>query len=139
MPGVVLDTSAALSWLFADVQTEAARGLARRVARDGAVVPWVWHAEMAQLLLFAERRGRTSPARVAEIVALIDELPIETEAGAPERVRHELLGLARDAALSASDALYLDLARRRGLPLATLDPTLDRAARAAGIAIASGD
>lgn len=139
MPTVVLDASAALSWLFSDEQTPASRELAHEVARQGAVVPFVWHAEITQLLLLAERRGRTTMERVTEIVALLDELPIETEADVPQRVRHEVLELARECGLSTCDALYLDLARRRSLPLATLDPALSRAARALGVPVALGD
>jgi predicted nucleic acid-binding protein len=139
MAAVVLDASAALSWLSSDEQTPASRELAHEVARHGAVVPEIWHAEVTQLLLLAERRGRTTMGRVSEIVALLDELPIETEAGVPQRVRHEVLELARDRGLSTCDALYLDLAQRRGLPLATLDPALSRAARAVGVPVALGD
>ncbi|KQW68641.1 MAG: type II toxin-antitoxin system VapC family toxin [Methylibium sp.] len=139
MAAVVLDASAALSWLSSDEQTPASRELAHEVARHGAVVPEIWHAEVTQLLLLAERRGRTTMGRVAEIVALLDELPIETEAGVPQRMRHEVLELARDRGLSTCDALYLDLAQRRGLPLATLDPALSRAARAVGVPVALGD
>ncbi len=42
---------------------------------------------------------------------------------------------ARDHRLSAYDAAYLELAQRTGLPLATLDLTLAKAAAAAGVAV----
>lgn len=137
-PAFVLDASAALSWLFADEQTEAARELARRVAVQGALVPSVWHAEVCNLLLAAERRGRTTAERVREIVALLDELPIETEPDLPARTRHEVLDLARDQGLTSYDALYLDLARRRAVTLASLDQNLLRAARAVGVPVTLG-
>ena len=91
MPAIVLDASATLSWLFSDEQTQASCELAHDVARHGAVVPSIWHAEITQLLLLAERRGCTTMERVTEIVALLDELPIETEADVPPRVRHPFL------------------------------------------------
>ena len=45
------------------------------------------------------------------------------------------LSLARDHNLSAYDAAYLELAMRRGLPLATLDDKLKTAALAAGVVL----
>lgn len=137
-PGFVLDASAALSWLFADEQTEAARELARQVAREGALVPAIWHAEVCNVLLAAERRGRTTAERVREIVTLLDELPIETDADLPQRTRHEVLDLAREQQLTVYDALYLDLARRRTATLASLDQQLIRAARAVGVPVTLG-
>ncbi len=43
--------------------------------------------------------------------------------------------LASDRHLTAYDAAYLDLAKRRSLPLATLDGALTRAAIAEGVKI----
>jgi predicted nucleic acid-binding protein len=43
--------------------------------------------------------------------------------------------LARTYHLSAYDAAYLELAIREGLPLATLDDDLHRAAAGAGVAL----
>ena len=43
------------------------------------------------------------------------------------------LALARQYDLSAYDAAYLELAMRRGLPLATLDEDLEAAAAAVGV------
>jgi predicted nucleic acid-binding protein len=45
--------------------------------------------------------------------------------------------LARSQGISAYDAAYLELAMRRGLPLATLDGKLEAAARAVGVSIFS--
>jgi predicted nucleic acid-binding protein len=45
----------------------------------------------------------------------------------------ETLRLARRHGLSSYDASYLELALRNGLPLATLDERLGKAARAAGV------
>ena len=45
-----------------------------------------------------------------------------------------VLNLARSHALTAYDAAYLELALRRGLPLATLDDRLRTAAQATGVA-----
>jgi predicted nucleic acid-binding protein len=44
-----------------------------------------------------------------------------------------VLSLARSHNLSAYDAVYLELALRRGLPLASLDGGLKAAAKAVGV------
>ena len=46
-----------------------------------------------------------------------------------------VLPLAREYDLSAYDVAYLDVAVRQGAPLATLDSTLEKAGRSAGIKI----
>lgn len=47
----------------------------------------------------------------------------------------KVLELARSQRLSAYDAAYLDLAIREGLPLATTDVELERAALATGVQV----
>ena len=51
----------------------------------------------------------------------------------PERAFTQLLPLCRTHQLTSYDALYLELALRRHLPLATLDESLRRAAKKLGI------
>jgi predicted nucleic acid-binding protein len=47
-----------------------------------------------------------------------------------------VLSLAREQGLSTYDAAYLELAIREGLPLATLDTELKKAAKAVGVKLA---
>jgi predicted nucleic acid-binding protein len=46
-----------------------------------------------------------------------------------------VLDLARSEGLSSYDASYLELAMRRGVPLATKDDALARAARRVGVSL----
>ncbi len=46
-----------------------------------------------------------------------------------------LMALARKRRLTVYDAAYLELAKREGLPLATLDRELEKAAVAEGVAL----
>jgi len=55
------------------------------------------------------------------------------EQAEPDRIFGEVLLLAREQGLSVYDAAYLDLALRRGLPLATQDQVLREAARRMGV------
>ena len=46
-----------------------------------------------------------------------------------------LMSLARERNLTVYDAAYLELAKREGLPLATLDRAVEKAAIAEGVAL----
>jgi len=96
------------------------------------LVPRLWHAETANLLLMAERRRRIEPERCEELLELLASLPIETR-DESDRLRGPVLRLARAHRLSVYDAIYLDLAMERGLALATRDVALQKAARAEGV------
>ena len=60
-------------------------------------------------------------------------LPIAIEHRPAVWLAQQILPLARTYHLSAYDAAYLELAIREGLPLATLDDDLRRAASSAGV------
>jgi predicted nucleic acid-binding protein len=129
---LVIDTSVAAAWWFADEVTPATEALLERVVAEGAVAPAVFPAEAANVLLQAERRRRIATALADRLLGILGGLPIEVEP--PPRTPARALDLARAHRLSVYDAMYLEVAIRRGLPLATLDGDLKRAARAAGVA-----
>jgi predicted nucleic acid-binding protein len=99
------------------------------------VVPALWHLELANVLLQAERRGRIEPGETAARLALIGELPIETDHETVGRAWREILSLARQEKLTTYDATYLELAVRRGLPLSTRDAALRGAADRLGLSV----
>jgi predicted nucleic acid-binding protein len=74
-----------------------------------------------------ERRNRLSEAQTARFLQYMSELPIEVDRDTDDSM---VLGLARIHRLSVYDAVYLELAQRRAIPLATLDRALMEAARA---------
>ena len=131
---LVIDTSVAAAWWFADEVTPATDAVLERVVAEGAVVPALFPAEAANVLVQAERRRRIAPALVDRVLGILGGLPIEVEA--PLRSPERALDLARAHGLTVYDAMYLEAAIRRGLPLATLDRDLKKAARAAGVALA---
>jgi len=126
----VLDASVAAAWFLADEDDATATRAATRLAEDTAVVPALFWFEIRNLLVVGERRGRATVADTARFLARLDGLPIEEDGRASGA---DLLALARAHALSAYDAAYLELARRRAVPLATLDRRLAAAAAAEGI------
>lgn len=132
---LVLDSSVALTWCFADEATQATDALLDDITANGALVPGLWFLELGNVLLAAERRRRITAADVAARLELISALPIYVDQQSIARAWTEILHLARDQNLTTYDATYLDLARRRHLPLATKDRALAEAARRVEVAV----
>ena len=137
MSALVIDSSAALSWCFEDEASPESDALFEQVRDQGAVVPGLWHLEVANVLLQAERRGRITTADVTMRLELIADLPIATDNETTARAWREILALARAEGLTTYDATYLELAIRRGFPLMTRDAALIAAAGRSGVSIAA--
>lgn len=132
---VVLDCSVVMTWRFLDEASDAADRLLDHVSQHGAIVPALWHLEVANALSIGERRARLKAAQVAEFVALLETLPIRIDESMSARAWHEVRALAQEHALTAYDAAYLDLAMRTGSPLASKDRDLCRAAERVGVEV----
>jgi len=129
----VLDCSIAMAWLFHDEATPKTTALLNRLATETALVPAWWLIEITNVLAMAERKGRITPTQSDAFIADLGKLGIERDNDAPDRAFTHLLALCRTHRLTSYDAIYLDLAMRRRLPLATLDDDLRRPARKLGI------
>ena len=127
----VLDASITMAWCFADEQSALADRCLDRLTVEGALVPALWSYEVANVLVVAARRRRLPEAALAQFLVLLGQLPIDVSVEDPDRAA--LIEAARRHGLSAYDAAYLVLAERHGLPLATLDGRLTKAARSAGL------
>jgi predicted nucleic acid-binding protein len=132
-PGFVVDASVAMSWCFLDEATTASRKLLTGISETSALVPAWWYVEITNVLVVAERKGRIDAEQVTEFIALIEALDLEVDQESPQRAFSHLLPLCRTHRLTSYDAIYLDLALRRRLPLATLDEPLRKAAKKLGI------
>ena len=135
MSGFVIDASVALAWCFDDEATAATRALLDRFEDEHAEVPSLWHLELANALASSERNRRITPARISEFIALISGLPIVIDEQTPNFALSAVLDLARRERLSAYDASYLELAMRRGVPLATKDNDLAKASERLGVTL----
>jgi predicted nucleic acid-binding protein len=131
----VVDSSIALTWCFEDEASPETDRLFERVRDEGAIVPGLWHLELGNVLLQAERRGRISSGDLALRLTLIADLPIVIDPETTGRAWREILSLARTEALTVYDAAYLELAIRRGLTLMTRDSELAAAAKRNGIIV----
>lgn len=123
----VLDASIPTSWALSDEDELTATAALKYADGDSCVVPTLWWFEIRNALLMAERRKRLTSADTARFLHDMADLKI-TEDFNPDET--DLLRLARTHRLTVYDAAYLELARRRSIPMATLDAALARAARA---------
>lgn len=135
MNEVILDASITTGWLLEDEQDPRSLAVQARVHREGAIVPRHWHFEVANSLLFAERRGRLQPGRAKRQLRSLSDLPINLDDSPDIELSFDL---AVSHGLTLYDAVYLELAIRHELPLATLDTDLESAALAAGVELYSG-
>ncbi len=131
----VVDGSIPMAWLFHDEATPKTTALLNRLATEGALVPGWWFIEITNVLALAERKGRITPAQSDAFIADLSKLGIERDDEAPDRAFTHLLALCRRHRLTSYDAIYLDLAVRRSLPLATLDDDLRKAAKQLGVGL----
>lgn len=129
----VLDASMTLAWVFPDEATEATDRLLESLLERQAYAPGLWPIEVANAFLAATRRRRLEASRWPWIRHSLDSLPIAVEPVDPARVGSAVIELAQDRGISVYDAMYLELALRMGLPLATLDERLAAEARAVGV------
>ena len=135
MSSLVLDASVALSW-FLDHPVPAYAQKVRRalLAGERACVPVLWHWEMANGFAVSERRGILRSADVDLALAQIGHLLVQAVELSNEFVSmSQACSLARRYKLSAFDAVYLEIAQRTSLPLATLDHSLAHAAKLAKV------
>lgn len=130
---LVLDCSVALAWCFRDEQSPAVIKIAHDIASHGAVVPSLWRLEIANGLQTAVRRGRIERAMRDQLLDLFAAYPLTVDSMTNDFAWSSTLALSDKYSLSVYDAAYLELALRRGLPLASLDRTLCQAAQAAGV------
>ncbi|MGQ9780159.1 MAG: type II toxin-antitoxin system VapC family toxin [Bacillota bacterium] len=136
MKTFVMDCSVTMAWCFKDEEDSYAEGVLRLLENAEAVVPTVWALEVMNVLLTAERKGRLLPAESERFIGLLGLLPITIDAASGISGRVMDLGRAHNG-LSAYDAAYVELALRRGLPMATKDEAVRRALATLGIPLLS--
>ena len=136
---LVLDASLTLSWFFKDERTPGADAVLTEVTENGAVVPALWRLEVANALQMAVRRKRIDAAFRDSALTQLSRLSISADPDTDAYAWTVILQLADRFQLTLYDAAYLELAGRRGLPLATLDRDLREASAALGITLLGVD
>jgi predicted nucleic acid-binding protein len=130
----VLDASVALAWFLDNPVSPYATQVKQRLLDSArAVVPALWHLEMANGFAVAERRHILTAAEVTRCLIDVEQLTTQIETNSDLVLTRQAVSTARSFQLSAYDAVYLDTARNQGLPLATLDQSLRAAAGKAAV------
>jgi predicted nucleic acid-binding protein len=129
----------ALAWFLDDPVPPYARSVEQALLRGvQALVPALWHLEMANGLIVAERRRILTSADVDASLIQLEQLASHAVGTHTDLVPlRQALGTSRTFQLSAYDSAYLETARHNGLPLATLDKQLRSAASRAGVPLFS--
>ena len=104
---------------------------------DGAavIVPAIWKLEVVNTLVVAERRKKVAPVKSTAFLRDLQKFTITVDLEGLDWAFSTVLDQARLHQRSAYDASYLELAKRRGLPLATRDQPLGKAAQELGISL----
>jgi predicted nucleic acid-binding protein len=131
---MIVDASTAISFLLKDeMSAYSVRVLAVLRYMPAVYVPSHFWLEIANGLLMAERRNRAPKMEIAEAFDMAFNLPYITDDETAKHCQGTTLSLARQHKLTIYDAVYLELALRRRVRLATFDKALCRAASAVGV------
>ena len=132
----VLDNSVTMRWFFGDGKPQEltyARKVLDAMKNTNALVPVTWGLEVANVIAKAEAKALVTEARSGAFLELLEGMDVEVDSATFAHALSDTLQLARQYKLSAYDASYLELALRSGLPLATLDEDLQKAAKKTGV------
>lgn len=132
----VLDNSVTMRWFFGDGKPQElayAGKVLDAMKETNALVPVTWGLEVANVIARAEAKALVTEARSGVFIEMLEGVDIEVDTATFSHALSGILQLARRYKLSAYDASYLELALRLGIPLATLDEDLQKAAKKAGV------
>ena len=129
----VLDASVSLAWCFEDERAGYAMRVLDELSGGEAIVSSLWPIEVTNGLASALREERIDLAGAAEARNTLVALPIVVDPVSRRRAFEDIPRLARAHGLTTYDASYLELAVRLGIPLASLDQALARAAADEGV------
>jgi len=125
-----------MRWFFGDGKPQEiayAGKILDAMKETNAVVPVTWGLEVANVIAKAEAKAWVTEARSGAFLEMLEGVDIDVDAATSAHALSDTLQLARRYKLSAYDASYLELALRLGLPIATLDEELWKAAKKAGV------
>ena len=132
----VVDASVGFAWVYQGQATPESDQLLNDVAAGATViVPALWHLEIANVLLIAQRRHRLTTFQRKAAMEKLTALQFTVDEEGARHAFGKTSELAENHGLTIYDATYLELALRRSLPLATRDVSLKTAARHCGIKV----
>jgi len=132
---LVVDASVIAPFLIADEAGDRSEPLMEALLSGSAVAPQHWRLEIGNLGRKAVRHGRITPQELFEGIALFATLPVHIDSQTDELAWSRILDLSSEHDLTTYDAAYLELARRTGLPLASVDSALMRASESMSVSL----
>jgi predicted nucleic acid-binding protein len=130
----VLDNSVTMRWCFEQTSTPYSDAILQKMDSGAeAVVPVLWLYEVVSVLAKAERKGSITPDKVDRFLDDLRSYSITVDQDNFDQIFTDVHRLAVQYGLTGYDASYLDLAIRKGFPIATLDEDLQKAAVASGV------
>jgi predicted nucleic acid-binding protein len=129
---LVIDVSILVAWFLEEKSDPRVEAAFDTIARVETLAPSLFYYEIRNALLVSERRNRITESMSAAFLRDLGLLPIRLEPAGDDA---SLMTLARKRKLTVYDAAYLALAKTEGLPLATLDRDLEKAAVAEGVTL----
>jgi predicted nucleic acid-binding protein len=118
-----------MAWCFEDEDDAYAERVFDHLGQATALVPSFWKLEVANVMLVAMRNSRINQVQAEGFLAKLAQLPIQVADS--ELSTATAFELGRRYGLASYDAAYLHVALTEGVPLATNDAALRRAARKA--------
>lgn len=132
----VADSSIGVAWATPTQGTSGTDQLLDDVALGrSVVVPNLWFLEVANTLLKLERTRRIPMGHRRKALAELAALSPQVDDSPAANAFNSISDVAEKYNLSVYDAAFLELALRRGLPLASRDQPLVDAAKKAGVSV----
>jgi predicted nucleic acid-binding protein len=120
--------------LLPDEESEYGEAVAARARLGQAHAPDLLRIEAANGLLVAHRRGRLDENALQDALRYVLSLPITSEASDSHSLSRAT-ALAVTRSIAVYDAIYIEMASRLALPIATVDENLRAVAVTEGISI----
>jgi len=130
----VVDASVGFAWVYQGQATPETDQWLNDVAAGATVtVPTLWYLEMANVLLIAQRRHRLTAIQRKAALERLSAMQFRVDEEGTRHAFGKTSELAEKYGLTIYDAIYLELAWRRSLALATRDEALKTAAKKCGV------
>jgi len=133
-PAFIADASVAIGWVHPAQATRETAAMLDAI-EAGAVleVPALWPVEVANALIVLVRRRKLAEGDRQTGLNWLRRLPVRMDHEMAALAFSKLSEMASAYRLSVYDAVYLELAERRALPLACKDGPLRKAATQRGL------
>ncbi|MEZ5690257.1 MAG: type II toxin-antitoxin system VapC family toxin [Rickettsiales bacterium] len=129
---IVIDASIFIAAIIDDESDEFSDSIYELITNEEitVVVPPIFYYEVANVFLQVLRRKRITKEKYHNYLEILSDFPLFVDGG---QLFLEVANLAEVHSLTVYDASYLEVARRNGCLLATLDKQLSKAASNIGV------